>query len=410
MQPEQTVSRKRTRSSVKERGSTKVKVNAAEAEWLANYEKRGSNVRWSHQQDIFLTGVYPQLTWRLYEYNPGLVDTRKPPTPSDFFKTIKTLGSGHFGRVELVEVHMTGEVLAMKIQPKTVSARVREGELNCLITAGVSPFIVRYHSCFETQTDTYILLQYFRGTNFADVMKQHGPLEPHECRFFLSEACEGLFHLHRRGIIHRDIKLTNMMLGMDNHVKLCDLGLAKVGMTGTKKTNTRCGAIRYCAPEVMTKTPYSKEVDWWSLGVVMYQMLVCKYPFDAKKGDRDLLVLKIRTFEPDYSTVQDEQALDLLQSFLKKDGTERLGYGDNEEDDIRSHPFFRFIDWRKQHERRGTPPALQKRTMRRASIQRQAERQRLPKDKEQRSSSNPVAAAAAAVTVACFGAWSFFSE
>ncbi|KAK7495022.1 hypothetical protein BaRGS_00013662 [Batillaria attramentaria] len=362
-------------------------------------QKRKSNVRWSRQASVFTTGFFPSLTWDLYQYNPDMVGNKdRDPTPEDFFKTIKQLGAGTFGTVKLVETHVTGERLAMKIMDKSkCRSKIRNRELKAHILVGPCPFIVRYHSCFQTE--------YHPGGSLAKFMDENG---------------------HFDVPTTRDIKLTNMLLGTDNHVRLCDLGLCKLGITSDKKTHSRCGALRY---SVLQKRPYGKEVDWWSMGVVLYRMLTglttsvefscaavghCRpfsllqdvtdsggiskttadwnvdlllvkflrehpgteapdYPFDARR-DPDLVEKKILTEEPDYSHISNFTAQDLIMAWLKKTQCERLGYGDTEEEDIRGHAFFSTIDWEELRTRHTEPPSVHRRYMRRASAQRQLER------------------------------------
>nr|KAG5705302.1 hypothetical protein BaRGS_010753 [Batillaria attramentaria] len=316
--------------------------------------------------------VVGQLGW---QYNPDMVGNKdRDPTPEDFFKTIKQLGAGTFGTVKLVETHVTGERLAMKIMDKSkCRSKIRNRELKAHILVGPCPFIVRYHSCFQTEDFCYILIQYHPGGSLAKFMDENGHFDVPTTRFYVAEMVEGLLHMHSLHMIHRDIKLTNMLLGTDNHVRLCDLGLCKLGITSDKKTHSRCGALRYSAPEVLQKRPYGKEVDWWSMGVVLYRMLTGLYPFDARR-DPDLVEKKILTEEPDYSHISNFTAQDLIMAWLKKTQCERLGYGDTEEEDIRGHAFFSTIDWEELRTRHTEPPSVHRRYMRRASAQRQLER------------------------------------
>ncbi|XP_076463296.1 ribosomal protein S6 kinase beta-2-like [Babylonia areolata] len=199
----------------------------------------------------------------------------------------------------------------MKVMEKDQCPRtLRMKELHAFIQIGMSPFIVRFHSCFQTSGACYLLMQYHCGGSLAKIIEEYGHLCEDTCRFFTAEVVEGLLHLHSRGIIHRDIKLANILLGVDNHVRICDLGLCKLGMRSNVKTHTRCGALRYCAPEVLAREWYSREVDWWSLGVVLYRLLTGQYPFDA--ASRDVIEDMIKYGEPNLELVPEGPARDII--------------------------------------------------------------------------------------------------
>ncbi|XP_070196414.1 ribosomal protein S6 kinase beta-like isoform X2 [Littorina saxatilis] len=294
-------------------------------------------------------------------------DKTVPPTPEMIFRFAKELGHGSFGKVKLVELKVTGERLAMKIMDKKECPKaLRTKELHAFIQVGVSPFIVRYHSCFQTDTACYLLMQFHCGGSLAKIIEEFGLLCEATSRFFTAEVVEGLLHLHRRGIVHRDIKLANILLGVDNHVRICDLGLCKLGMTGKSRTHTRCGALRYCAPEVLAREWYSKEVDWWSLGVVLFRMLTGQYPFDAES--REAIEDLIKNEEPNMTLLPPGPAEDIIRQFLKKKAEDRLGSGEYAASLIRQHAFFKDLNWDQLQARTAKAPSVQKRFMRRGSI------------------------------------------
>ncbi|KAK7495021.1 hypothetical protein BaRGS_00013661 [Batillaria attramentaria] len=343
-------------------------------------DRRKSNVRWSKQHSAFTTGHYPDLTWDLYDIDQDKVDLTRSPTPEDFFTIIKQLGYGTFGKVKLVETLATGERLAMKIMDKSKCKRaLRVKELRAHILVGPCPFVVRYHSCFKTEHYCYILLQYHHGGSLARLLEETGAFDVATARFYTAEMVEGLLHLHSVGILHRDIKLTNVLLGTDNHVRLCDLGLCKLGMTGSETTHSRVGAPRYCAPEVgvgeTTQHVYavSQQRNLVRNGVKHQSpaspnkrifssppdhIEFVQYAFDS--NDREVLLMQILHEQPDYSIIHNKHAVNLIRTWLTKVQCERLGYGDTEED-IRNHPFFYAIEWEDLRGRLTEPPAIYQR-------------------------------------------------
>ncbi|KAL8604754.1 hypothetical protein ACOMHN_017713 [Nucella lapillus] len=145
-------------------------------------ERKCSHVRWSVQREVFVTGSYPYLSWNLYDSRPG-ENKRESPTPEVFFRTVKDLGHGSFGIVRLVELRLSGERLAMKVMDKEKCPRtLRMKELHAFLQTGVSPFIVRFHSCFQTDSACYLLMQYHCGGSLAKIIEEFGVLSEETAR------------------------------------------------------------------------------------------------------------------------------------------------------------------------------------------------------------------------------------
>lgn len=275
------------------------------------------------------------------------------------FSYLKVLGKGSFGKVMMAEHKKSKEIFAIKALKKDVL--LEDNDLECalaersvLMKTCRHPFLTALHSCFQTDDRLYYVMEMVTGGDLLFAIQQVRRFEEERARFYSAEIVLALDFLHRQGILYRDLKLDNVMLAGDGHVKVADFGMCKEDIFGDAKAHTFCGTPDYLAPEILLEEAYDQGVDWWALGVLTYEMTVGQPPF-LGKSEEELFtaIMKKKVLFPPWSSAE---AIAMINGFTTKQQGARLGHGEEGVQNIKDHPFFAPIDWVKLENKQMPPP------------------------------------------------------
>ncbi|OBZ78439.1 Serine/threonine-protein kinase gad8 [Grifola frondosa] len=259
------------------------------------------------------------------------------------FDLLKVIGKGSFGKVMQVRKKDTQRIYALKTIRKANIAS-RPGEITHILAERTvlalvnNPFIVPLKFSFQTPDKLYLVMSFVNGGELFYHLQREGKFDEARSRFYAAELLCALEHLHGFDVVYRDLKPENILLDYTGHIALCDFGLCKLNMSKTEKTNTFCGTPEYIAPELLENQGYTKTVDWWTLGVLLYEMMTAHSIGPVTLPARHA---------PDAKSV--------IVGLLQRDPSKRLGA--NGAEDIKRHPFFsKHIDWNRLMAKKIQPP------------------------------------------------------
>uniref|UniRef100_A0A8C3UI01 non-specific serine/threonine protein kinase n=1 Tax=Catharus ustulatus TaxID=91951 RepID=A0A8C3UI01_CATUS len=294
--------------------------------------------------------------------SPSVTVPRRRPCEGDF-ETIKLISNGAYGAVYLVRHRETRQRFALKkINKQNLILRNQIQQVfveRDILTFAENPFVVSMFCSFETKRHLCMVMEYVEGGDCATLLKNMGPLPVDMAKMYFAETVLALEYLHNYGIVHRDLKPDNLLITSMGHIKLTDFGLSKIGLMnmttnlyeGHMEKDTRefmdkqvCGTPEYIAPEVILIQGYGKPVDWWAMGIILYEFLVGCVPFFGDTPEELFgQVISDEIMWPEGDEALPADAQDLITRLLRQCPLERLGTGGAHE--VKHHSFFLHLDW-----------------------------------------------------------------
>ncbi|XP_054653612.1 protein kinase C eta type isoform X2 [Dunckerocampus dactyliophorus] len=264
-------------------------------------------------------------------------------------------------QVMLAKLNKNDRVFAVKVLKKDII--MQDDDVECTMTekrvlslASCHPYLTQLYCCFQTLDRLFFVMEFVSGGDLMFHIQKSRRFEEPRASFYTAEITSALMFLHGKGIIYRDLKLDNVLLDKDGHCKLADFGMCKEGIFDAIGARTFCGTPDYIAPEILQEMLYGPSVDWWALGVLLYEMLQGHAPFEAENED-DLFEAILKE-EISYSPWLSVESVSILKALLTKNPNRRLGCVATEggENAVTSHAFFRNINWEKLNRREIEPP------------------------------------------------------
>jgi len=283
---------------------------------------------------------------------------RNEPLTIEAFDLLKVIGKGSFGKVMQVRKKDTQRIYALKTIRKAHIAQ-RPGEITHILAERTvlalvnNPFIVPLKFSFQNPDKLYLVMSFVNGGELFYHLQREGKFDEGRSRFYAAELLCALEHLHGFNVVYRDLKPENILLDYTGHIALCDFGLCKLNMSETEKTNTFCGTPEYIAPELLESQGYTKTVDWWTLGVLLYEMMTGLPPFYDENVNT--MYQRILTDPLHFPPDMPSEARSVMTGLLQRDPTRRLGVNGGEE--IKRHPFFsKYVHWNQLLAKKIQPP------------------------------------------------------
>ena len=281
------------------------------------------------------------------------------PSTLEDFKHLKVLGQGSFGKVILVQNQNNNKLYAMKILNKKFI--VKKNQVSHTQTERVlleklkHPFIVRLNYAFQDSKRLYFLTEFLQGGELFFHLRRNSGYKEKAVRFYMSQILLALEYMHDNNYIYRDLKPENILIDKEGNIKLTDFGLSKILPEEETTTYTMCGTAEYLAPEILFAKGYDKTCDWFSFGVVLFEMFCGYHPFKSKGQRIDPKIYLRKTYIPDKVG---KTARDLIEKLFVSNPKKRLGY--NSADEVKKHPFFNGVDFDKVLNKEYKPPFIPK--------------------------------------------------
>lgn len=275
----------------------------------------------------------------------------------DDFDLRATVGTGTFGRVRVVKIKGGSDrtPFALKILKKSEVIRLKQVEHvkaeKDILMRIAHPFIVNLLAVFQDEKRLCMLLEYVNGGELFSHLRKEGRLPNEHAQFYAGEIVLAFEYLHKIHIVYRDLKPENLLIDTDGHMKITDFGFAK---EVEDRTWTLCGTPEYLAPEIIQSKGHGKPVDWWALGVLIFEMLAGYPPFYDENPFG--IYQKVLAGRIDFPRHFDVRAKDLIKRLLTQDRAKRYGCLKNGADDIKKHKWYKGMDWTLLYNRQVKPP------------------------------------------------------
>ena len=291
-------------------------------------------------------------------FNLSKVLNRRKNSIDDYL-ILKCIGKGCKGKVMLVREKETSSLFALKTIHKSkviIHNEIEHAKAERNILAQISslnhPFLVKLHKSFQSASELFLLFEYHSGGDLATHLSREMRFSFERAKFYAVEMILGIESLHLEGIIYRDLKPENVLLSNSGHIVLTDFLLSKQFIPFDDRTSTFCGTAEYLAPEILLGQPYDFSVDWWSLGIFLYEMLVGITPFwaDTPQEMYQRVLHDSLEFPPNFPA----SAEHLLKGLLCRNPTNRFGI-----DQIKASPFFENVIWNADEMKKLIPPFIQ---------------------------------------------------
>ena len=275
------------------------------------------------------------------------------------FEFVRLLGEGAAGKVFQVKRHKTDKIYAVKVVEKRFvlgdSKRYSQALVERQVLVEVRhPFIVQLHWTFQTRSHLYFVLEFCPGGELYYHLARVGRFDETAARFYFSEILLGLEYLHARNILHRDLKVENILLDEEGHIRLTDFGVSKVVADEKDKFTSVVGTTEYFPPEMIKEEGYGRPFDYYSLGCVLYFLLTGRLPH--YRGDlAEMARMRVKGASIPFPTDVSISAQHLCRSLLDRDPVSRLGSNGGAEE-VRQHQWLKGVDWAKVHKKQYKPP------------------------------------------------------
>lgn len=262
------------------------------------------------------------------------------------FMLLSVIGKGSYAKVLLVKKKDCGLVMALKVLKKEIIEKRKQeehirAERDILIHAN-HPFVAKLHCAFQDAKKLYFALEYCGGGELFNLLSKKRYFTEDQTRFYAAQILLAIEHLHSKDIIYRDLKPENVLIDKDGYIKITDFGLSKQNVK-EREAHSVCGTPEYLAPETIMKGGHGKEVDWWALGCIIYEMITGNPPFYS--DDRDKLFDQIKFGAVKFTSRFSPPLRELLSGLFMKDPDQRLGHGVDGAKKIKTHSWFVGVNW-----------------------------------------------------------------